>query len=182
MAASMRSRWVIRVSLLILYSALRTRTGLSVQERFAWSIAAVLFGGSVINYLDRAVLGVVMPQIRRDLGLTNQQYGWAVNAFLMAYMFSYIVGGRLADRFGCRSMVALTAGFWSVAGMTHALVRGLGSLSLVRALLGFGEAGFYPAAMRGVAGWFPPKDRAKAVGLFLSALSVGTLLARLSQF
>ena len=123
--------------------ALRTRTGLSVQERFAWSIAAILFGGSVINYLDRAVLGVVMPQIRRDLGLTNQQYGWAVNAFLMAYMFSYIVGGRLADRFGCRKMVALTLGFWSVAGMTHALVRGLGSLSLVRALLGFGEAGFY---------------------------------------
>ena len=131
----------------------------------------------MINYLDRAVLGVVMPQIRRDLGLTHQQYGWAVNAFLVAYMFSYVAGGRLADRFGCRRMVALTAAFWSVAGMTHAWVRGLGSLSLARALLGLGEAGFYPAAMRGVAGWFPPRDRAKAVGLFLSALSVGTLLA-----
>lgn len=92
-------------------------------------------------------------------------------------MSSYILGGRLADRFGCRRMVALTAGFWSIAGMAHALVGGLGSLSVVRALLGFGEAGFYPAAMRGVAGWFPPRDRAKAVGLFLAALSVGTLLA-----
>lgn len=131
----------------------------------------------MINYLDRAVLGIVMPQVRSDLGLTNQQYGWVINAFLMAYMFSYVAGGRLADRFGCRRMVALTATFWSVAGMAHALAWGLGSLSLVRALLGFGEAGFYPAAMRGVAGWFPPKDRAKAVGLFLSALSVGTLLA-----
>lgn len=131
----------------------------------------------MINYLDRAVLGVVMPQIRKDLGLTHQEYGWAVNAFLMAYMLSYILGGRLADRFGCRRMVALTAGFWSLAGVAHALARGLGSLSLVRAMLGFGEAGFYPAAMRGVAGWFPPKDRAKAVGLFLSALSVGTLAA-----
>jgi ACS family hexuronate transporter-like MFS transporter len=156
---------------------LRLRTRLSVQERFAWSIAALLFCGSVINYLDRAVLGVVMPQIRSDLGLTHQQYGWAVNAFLVAYMFSYIAGGRLADRFGCRRMVALTAALWSVAGMTHAWVRGLGSLSLARALLGLGEAGFYPAAMRGVAGWFPPRDRAKAVGLFLSALSAGTLLA-----
>ena len=61
--------------------------------------------------------------------------------------------------------------------MAHGLVRGLGGLALVRAMLGLGEAGFYPAAMKGgVAGWFAPKDRAKAVGLFLSALSVGTLL------
>ena len=136
----------------------------------------MLFGGSVVNYMDRAVLGVVMPQIRRDLALTNQEYGWVVNAFLMAYMLSYILGGRLADRLGCRRMVTLTVVFWSLAGMAHALVRGLGSLSLARAALGLGEAGFYPAAMRGVSGWFPPKDRAKAVGLFLSALSVGTLL------
>lgn len=149
---------------------------LSRQRRFAWSIAAALFAGSVINYLDRATLGVVMPQVRRDLGLTNQQYGWAVDAFLVAYMISYILGGRLSDRLGCRRMVSLTVVFWSLAGMGHALVRGLGSLSVARALLGLGEAGFYPAAMRGVAGWFPPQDRAKAVGLFLSALSLGTLI------
>jgi ACS family hexuronate transporter-like MFS transporter len=136
-----------------------------------------LFAGSVINYLDRAVLGVVMPQIRRDLHLTNQQYGWAVNAFLTAYMVSYILGGRLADRFGCRRPVAWLAAFWSLSAMAHSLVRGLGGLAFVRAALGLGEAGFYPAAMRGVYGWFPPKDRAKAVGLFLSALSVGTLLS-----
>jgi len=151
-------------------------TRLSQQERFAWSIVAVLFAGSVINYLDRAVLGVVMPQIRRDLGLSNQEYGWVVNAFLTAYALSYIVGGRLADRLGCRRMVAITAAFWSLAGVAHACVRGLGSLALVRALLGLGEAGFYPAAIRGAAGWFPSKDRAKAIGLLLSALSVGTLL------
>ncbi len=146
------------------------------QERFAWALVALLFAGSVVNYLDRAVLGVVMPQIRRDLGLTNQQYGWAVDAFLVAYMVSYILGGRMADRLGCRRSVILTTVFWSLAGIAYTFVRGLGTLSLVRALLGLGEAGFYPAAMRGAAGWFPPKDRAKAVGMFLSALSVGTLL------
>jgi ACS family hexuronate transporter-like MFS transporter len=118
-----------------------------------------------------------MPQIRRDLHLTNQEYGWAVNAFLTAYMVSYIVGGRLADRFGCRRLVTWTVAFWSLAGAAHGLVRGLVGLALVRAMLGLGEAGFYPAAMRGVSGWFQPKDRAKAVGMFLSALSVGTLLS-----
>jgi ACS family hexuronate transporter-like MFS transporter len=153
------------------------RAGLSQQQHLAWGIAAMLFAGSVINYLDRAVLGVVMPQIRRDLQLTNQEYGWAVNAFLTAYTVSYIVGGRLADRFGCRRLVTWTVAFWSLAGVAHSLVRGLGGLALVRAMLGWGEAGFYPAAMRGVSGWFQPEDRAKAVGLFLSALSVGTLLS-----
>jgi len=147
------------------------------KRRMAWAIAAVLFGGSVTNYLDRAVLGIVMPQIRRDLVLTNQQYGWVVNAFLVAYMISYVFGGRLADRFGYRRVVAYSIGAWSLAGMSHALVRGLGSLASVRAALGLGEAAFYPAAIAGIYAWFPPKDRAKAVGLVLSALSVGTLLA-----
>lgn len=152
------------------------RAGLTQQERFAWGIAAVLFGGSVINYLDRSVLGVIMPQVRRDLGLTNQQYGWAIGAFLAAYMVSYVAGGRLTDRVGCRRMIAITTMFWSVAALSHALVTGLRSLCVARSLLGLGEAAFYPAAMRAAAGWFPSKDRAKAVGLFLSALSVGTLI------
>jgi ACS family hexuronate transporter-like MFS transporter len=123
---------------------------LSLQQRLAWGIAAMLFAGSVINYLDRAVLGVVMPQIRSDLHLSNQEYGWAVNAFLTAYMISYVLGGRLADRFGCRRLVAWTVSLLSLAGMAHGLVRGLWGLSVVRAALGLGEAGFYPAAMRGI--------------------------------
>ena len=118
-----------------------------------------------------------MPQIRRDLHLSNQEYGWAVYAFLTAYSVSYILGGQLADRLGYRRLVAWSAAFWSLAGVAHAFIRGLGGLGIVRAALGLGEAAFYPAAMRGVSGWFPSKDRAKAVGLFLSALSLGTLLS-----
>jgi ACS family hexuronate transporter-like MFS transporter len=147
------------------------------KRRFAWAIAAMLFGGSVINYLDRAVLGVVMPQIRRDLVLTNTEYSWVVDAFLIAYMASYILGGRLADRLGYRRMVGLAVSVWSVFGMMHAAVSGLATLACARAGLGLGEAAFYPAAMRGMTAWFTPKDRAKAVGLLLSALSAGTLLA-----
>ncbi len=157
--------------------ALRERPGFLRQQHLAWGIAVMLFAGSVINYLDRAVLGVVMPQIRRDLHLSNQEYGWALYAFLTAYSVSYILGGQLADRLGYRRLVAWSAAFWSLAGMAHAFIRGLGGLGIVRAALGFGEAAFYPAAMRGVSAWFPSKDRAKAVGLFLSALSLGTLLS-----
>jgi len=179
MVVSILSRSVManhRLQSCVYYTRRRVHARLTQQERFAWGIAAVLFGGSLINYLDRAVLGVIMPQIRRDLGLTNQQYGWAVGAFLVAYMVSYVAGGRLADRLGSRRTISITLLFWSAAALSHALVTGLTTLSAARSLLGFGEAAFYPAAMRAAAGWFPSKDRAKAVGLFLSALSVGTLI------
>ncbi|MBI3694159.1 MAG: MFS transporter [Acidobacteria bacterium] len=148
----------------------------SQQNRFAWLVVALLFAGSVLNYVDRAVLGVVMPQIRKDLSLSNADYGLAVNAFLVLYMIFYVLGGRLADRLGCRRMFSWTVLLSSVAHMLHALARGLRSLCLFRALLGLAEGGFYPGAMRGAAEWFPPENRAKAVGLFLCGLSVGALV------
>ena len=129
------------------------------QGRFAWLVVLVLFLGSAINYMDRTVLGVVMPQIRRDLSLTNTEYGLAVNAFLVLYMIFYVLGGRVADRLGCRRTFLLTISFWSVAAMLHTFSRGLRSLCLFRALLGIGEGGFYPTAIRGAAEWFAPRDR-----------------------
>ncbi len=145
-------------------------------RRFAWPIVVVLFAGSVINYLDRTLLSVIMPQVRRDLSLTYADYGLAVNAFLVMYAAFYILGGRIADRLGYRRTFTLTVIFWSVASLAHTWVQGLRSLVLFRVLLGAGEGGFYPAAIRGTAEWFPPESRAKAVGLILAAISVGTLL------
>jgi ACS family hexuronate transporter-like MFS transporter len=146
------------------------------QHRFAWFVVLLLFAGSVLNYMDRSLVGVIMPQMRHQLSLSNADVGMALNAFLLMYGVFYILGGRIADRLGYRATVVLTLAFWSLAGMAHALVQGLRSLVLCRAMLGMGEGGFYPAAMRGAAEWFPPEHRAKAVGLILSALSVGALL------
>ncbi|MBI3664655.1 MAG: MFS transporter [Acidobacteria bacterium] len=146
------------------------------QNRLAWLVVLLLFIGSVLNYVNRAVLGVLMPQIRRELVLTNTDYGLAVNAFLTLYMVFYVVGGRLADRLGCRRSFTLTIIFWSVANLLHAFARGLRSLCFFRALLGMGEGGYYPAAIRGAAEWFPVENRAKAVALLLCGLSVGALL------
>jgi ACS family hexuronate transporter-like MFS transporter len=151
---------------------------LSRRNHYGWLVVALLFLGSVLNYMDRAALGVVMPRVRRDLHLTNQEYGLAVNAFLLAYMVFYILGGRLADRLGCRRAFSVMVVFWSVANMLHAFASGLKSLCAFRALLGIGEGGFYPTAMRGATEWFAPEKRAKAVGVFLCGISVGTLLTQ----
>ncbi len=147
----------------------------SVQSRIAWLVVTLLFFGSVLNYVDRAALSIVKTDVCEELALSNEDYGQAMTAFLISYMVLYILGGRLADRFGCRRTFLLTVVFWSVANMLHAVARGLGSLSLFRALLGFGEGGYYPTAMRGAAEWLPAKQRALAVSLFLCGLCVGTM-------
>jgi ACS family hexuronate transporter-like MFS transporter len=147
------------------------------QTRFAWMLLAVLFAGSVLNYLDRAVLGVVMPQVRHSLSLSNTDYALVVNAFLLSYMIFYVVGGRVSDRLGCRRSFVVNVIAWSTASMLQALSRGLVSLCGFRGLLGAAEGGFYPTAIRGVSDWFPASNRAKAVGILLCGLSVGSLVA-----
>jgi len=148
----------------------------SQPDRFAWLVVGLLFAGSLVNYVDRAALAVVKPQICEDLSISNWGYGLALNAFLVAYMVLYIVGGRMTDRLGYYRTFMLTIVFWSTANMMHAAAMGLLSLCLFRALLGVGEGGFYPAALRGSAEWFPPETRSKAVGIYLCGLSVGALV------
>ncbi len=140
-------------------------------------VVLLLFLGSMLNYLDRSVLGVVMPGVRRDLSLSNRDYGLAIHAFLVLYAIFYILGGRIADRLGYRRTFTMAIIFWSLATMAHSLVQGLRSLFICEALSGMGEGSYYPAAMRGAAGLFPPASRAKAVGAILAAISLGMLVA-----
>lgn len=147
------------------------------SRRFGWLVVAMVFGGSIVNYVDRAALGVVKPQVCAELGISNTGYGLALNAFLLAYMVLYVLGGRMADRFGYQRMFTLSIVVWSVANMAHAAAAGLVGLCLFRALLGLGEGGFYPSALRGSAEWFPPEDRSKAIGIMLCGITVGTLIA-----
>lgn len=146
------------------------------HRQFAWIIAVFFFVGSVLSFVDRAVLGVVMPQVREDLSLTNTEYSLATTSFLITYMIFYILGGRLADRLGSRRTFLLNITFWSLASMAHAAARGVASLCVFRALLGVGEGGFFPTAMRGIAEWFPQENRAKAVGLLMCGISLGMLV------
>ncbi len=144
--------------------------------RGAGWVALLLFAGSLVNYVDRAVLGVLMPELRRDLGLTATGYAMAVNAFLVAYTVFYVLGGRIADTVGGRRAYTWSVAVWSMAAMAHAFVGSGIGLAGCRAVLGMGQGGYYPAAIHVAAKWFPPERRAAVIGLILSAISVGTLL------
>jgi ACS family hexuronate transporter-like MFS transporter len=138
---------------------------------------ALVFLATVINYLDRQTLSVAAPVLREQFHMSNQGYSRVVFAFLLAYTISNGLSGAVIDRLGTRLGYAICIGVWSVAAMLHALATGPLSLAAFRFLLGIGEAGNWPAGVKVVAEWFPPRERALASGIFNSGSSVGAILA-----
>jgi len=165
--------------------------------RGRWTICAMLFVATTINYVDRQVLSILKPSLtgqvlhlqpllpgwptmEMSIRVTNQDYGNILAAFQIAYALGVVFAGRLVDRLGCRRGYPLVTGLWSLAAMGHAFVRSVMGFSIARFLLGLGESGNFPAAIKATAEWFSPKERALATGIFNSGAGVGAILAPLA--
>jgi len=144
---------------------------------FRWTVCALLFVATTINYMDRQVLGILAPTLEKALGWNEIEYSHIVMAFQAAYALGLLVFGRLVDVVGTRHGYALSIFAWSLAAMAHALARGVFGFGVARFALGLGEAGNFPAAVKTVAEWFPSRERALATGLFNSGSNVGAILA-----
>lgn len=151
--------------------------GAAVVPNVRWRIAALLFGATVINYVDRQTLSVLAAQITDELGISDIEYSQILQAFLICYAGMYIVWGRIIDRWGTRAALAVSMVWWSLANAGHALSRGAVGLGVFRALLGLGESGNFLAAEKAISEWFPPKERGFANGLVNAAASTGAILA-----
>ena len=162
-----------------------------------WTICSMLFVATTINYMDRQVLSILKPalagsvihlqpllpgwpSVESSIRLTDIQYGNILAAFQIAYALGVIFAGRLVDRMGCRAGYPIVTGLWSLAAMGHALVNTVHGFSIARFLLGLGESGNFPAAIKATAEWFPPRERALATGIFNSGAGVGAILAPLA--
>jgi ACS family hexuronate transporter-like MFS transporter len=148
--------------------------------RYRWRICALLFAATTLNYIDRQVLGVLAPDLTQRFGWSEVDYSNIVTAFQAAYAIGLVSAGALIDRLGTRIGYALAICVWSVAAMSHALAGGVLGFAAARFLLGLGEAGNFPAAIKTVAEWFPRRERAFATGLFNSGSNVGAILAPLA--
>lgn len=142
-----------------------------------WWIVVLLFLAAVLNYVDRQTLSALAPTIQADLGMDDRDYANIVNIFLVAYTIAYLLSGKIADRMGTRASMVLFVTWWSMANMLTAAAVGLRSLGAYRFLLGLGEAGVWPAASKAVAEWFPPRERAFAIGLYTMGATVGATVA-----
>ena len=135
------------------------------------------FLATVINYLDRQTLSVVAPLLKTEFAMSDQTYGLIISAFMLAYTVMNGVSGPLLDRIGTKIGYLLCMIWWSTAGLLHAIAKGPFTLGLFRFLLGMGEAGNWPAAVKVVSEWFPKKERALASGIFNSGSALGALVA-----
>ena len=142
-----------------------------------WWIIGLIFIATVINYIDRTAFALLWPQMGEDLGMDNSDYAMMLNVFLVTYAASKFLSGRLYDKIGTRIGFIASIVVWSVAAAFHAVARGVISLSIVRGLLGLGEAGLWPGAVKSNGEWFPVKQRALAQGIFNSGASIGNVIA-----
>ena len=141
-----------------------------------WTICALLFFATTVNYIDRQVIGVLKPTLAAELGWSEIDYSNIVFAFTFAYAIGLILVGRMMDWLGTRRGFSISIVVWSVAAMAHALVRTVGGFSAARFALGLGESGNFPAAIKTVAEWFPKKERALATGIFNAGSNVGAVI------
>ena len=145
--------------------------------QFRWTICALLFFATTINYIDRQILGLLAPDLQRIIGWNEIQYGYIVVAFQAAYAVGLVVFGRFIDRYGTKIGYAVSIAGWSIAAMGHALATTVFGFGIARFFLGLSEAGNFPAAIKAVAEWFPKRERALATGIFNSGANIGAVVA-----
>ncbi|QEK53363.1 MFS transporter [Pedobacter aquae] len=164
--------------------------------KFRWTICSLLFFATTVNYLDRQVLSLLQPLLAEEFGWTNSDYANITAVFQFAYAISMLFAGRLIDKLGTKWGFAWALIIWSLAAIIHAYAEALGEFAspifislgialpvsvigfmIARALLGFGESGNFPAAIKATAEYFPKKERALATGIFNSGSNVGAILA-----
>jgi MFS transporter, ACS family, hexuronate transporter len=149
-----------------------------------WTICAMLFAATTINYMDRQVLGLLKPTLMQSvanhgIGLTEKSYGTVIAFFTLFYALGQLGAGRFVDKVGTRIGYIVIMALWSLSAMSHALVNNVLELGIARACLGLGESGNFPAANKTNAEWFPRKERSLSFGIFNCGANVGVILATL---
>jgi ACS family hexuronate transporter-like MFS transporter len=170
------------------------------MSNYRWTICALLFFATTVNYLDRQVLSLLKPHLEDEFGWSNSDYANIASVFQFVYALSMLFAGRIIDKLGTKKGYVWAIIIWSVGAVMHAFAIpmgeslstilgffGIGAISvsiagfmISRAVLGFGESGNFPAAIKATAEYFPKKERSFATGIFNSGTNVGAILAPLT--
>lgn len=167
--------------------------------KYRWTICALLFFATTVNYLDRQVLSLLAPALSVEFGWSNTDYANIAAAFQFVYAISMLFAGRVVDKIGTKAAYVVAITVWSLGALLHAAsvpvgaaavaVLGLFGVAAVPSIVGFmisravlavGEAGNFPAAIKATAEYFPKKERSFATGIFNSGANVGAILAPIS--
>lgn len=180
------------------------------MTKYRWTICALLFFATTINYLDRQVLSLLQPLLESEFHWTDSDYGTITSIFSGAYAVCMLFAGRFVDKLGTRKGYVIAIAIWSAAACLHAVcgvftgklvglpnaealrsttdpeliafitISSIIMFVIARCFLALGEAGNFPAAIKATAEYFPKRDRAFATGIFNSGANVGAILAPLT--
>jgi len=142
-----------------------------------WWIVGLVCLATVINYIDRSALAIMWPDISEDLGMDKSDYAIILNVFLVAYAVGQSLSGKMFDKIGTKIGFVISITIWGLATAVHSVARGMISFSFFRIILGLGEAGNWPGAVKSNAEWFPVNERALAQGIFNSGAALGSIVA-----
>lgn len=145
--------------------------------KYRWTVVALLFFATTINYLDRQVIGLLKPTLEKTFAWSETDYGNIVMAFSAVYAIGLLFFGRIVDVIGTKKGYIISIVAWSIAAIGHAFARSTAGFIVARAALGLGEGGNFPTAIKAVSEWFPKKERALATGVFNSGANIGAVVA-----
>jgi len=160
------------------------------RSNMRWVVCGLLFLATTINYMDRQVLSLIEPLLHSlkfmgwdpslavaDQKVFNNNYGDTIICFQIAYGIGLLTAGRIIDRFGTKIGYALAIGVWAFSSMSHAFVYSVVGFCIARFMLGIGESGNFPAAIKATSEWFPTDERALATGIFNSGSNAASFIA-----
>jgi MFS transporter, ACS family, tartrate transporter len=142
------------------------------MRKIALRLVPVLLGLYIIAYLDRVNVTFAQDKLESDLGFSGAVYGFGAGVFFIAYFFLEVPSNLALHRFGARKWIARIMITWGIVSACTLFVTGPLGFYAVRFLLGMAEAGFFPGMILYLSYWFPARERARAVGFFMSAIAI----------
>ena len=146
---------------------------------YRYRVLIFLFFLTFITYLDRVCISLVGVRIKTEFNLTNEQFGWVLGAFSLAYALFEIPSGVLGDRIGQRAVFIRIVLWWSLFTCLTGVTTGLLSLMIVRFLFGMGESGAYPTSSAVISRWFPAGETARSMSFLFIGQNAGAAIAPL---
>jgi MFS transporter, ACS family, aldohexuronate transporter len=149
---------------------------------YRWVICALLFTATSLLYVDRLTIGYLKGSLSQEYHWTEADYASIVQFFMFAYAVGFVLFGEVIDRLGAKRGYMLAAGVWTLAHLGCALIGFLpvswvlASFMISQTVLGLGQGGNFPAALKAVAEWFPQRERSFAIGVFNAGTNLGAIL------
>jgi ACS family tartrate transporter-like MFS transporter len=155
----------------------RPRISEETIRKIKWRLLPLVMVMYVVAFIDRANVGFAAHHLKDDLGITASQFGLIAGLFFVGYFIFEVPSNILLQRFGARRWIARIALSWGILAVLTGFTTGVVSLSVVRVLLGIAEAGFFPGVLLYLTYWFPERERARTISMFIVAVPVATVIA-----